>query len=86
MKRIVLAGLLGLIGAGCARPYHEAFHLRDLEVVYTDRVSEVCGGAPACYLIEQNMIVVKRGDRCAAGHELCHATYGDYNHQGPCAR
>jgi hypothetical protein len=69
---------------GCGSHYWNEFHPKNLTVIYTDRGEEICGSSEACYLIRQDMIICRQDQPESCGRELCHATYGDYQHENEC--
>lgn len=64
----------------------EYFYLADLIIYYKDDPTENSArfnSNRGCF-IEPNLIICKKGDWWGCGHELCHATFGDYNHEREC--
>lgn len=86
--------LVVLISCGSAsEKYPDQGFEVNVRIIYFNNPDEECfkhlGPHPkdfkytACF-IEPNIIIAKEGDNCWIGHELCHAIFGDYDHQGEC--
>jgi len=76
--------LLVLLLTACAH-YHDEFHIDRLNVIYEDDLGYDCPKkSEACYNPETHTIYAHFGDWYSVGHEVCHATYGDFYHSNEC--
>lgn len=73
--------IAALILTGCATPYFETYRLDGTTIIFTDRATELCGNnAAGCYFPKSDMIICRKDQPAVCGHELIHATIGDFNH------